>query len=110
MAPARTAQRAESAADVVVNLAELKAELARSGRLSLAVKVIPKASRTEIAGVLEDGSLKVKVAAVPEKGKANAAICEFLAREFAVAKQDVEVVRGATSSTKLIRITSRRAT
>jgi uncharacterized protein len=94
----------------VVDLAALKAELARSGRLSLTVKAIPKASRTEIAGILEDGSLKVKVAAVPEKGKANAAICEFLAREFAVAKQDVVVVRGATSSTKLIRITSRRTT
>jgi uncharacterized protein len=82
----------------------LKADLARSGQISVMVKVITKASRTEVAGVLDDGSLKLKVAAVPEKGKANAVICEFLAREFGVGKGSVEIVRGASTSIKLIRI------
>ena len=88
----------------MVDLIGLKAELARSGQISVMVKVITKASRTEVVGVLDDGSLKLKVAAVPEKGKANAAICEFLAREFGVGKGSVEIVRGASTSIKLIRI------
>jgi uncharacterized protein len=88
----------------VVDLSSLKAQLARTGRLSLTVKVIPKASRNEISGLLADGSMKLKVAAVPEKGKANAVICEFLAREFGVSKGSVEIVRGASTSVKMVRI------
>ena len=107
MADARIAERGKHSVDLVVDLASLKAELQRAGSVSLTVKVITKASRNEIAGFLADGSLKLKVAAVPEKGKANVVICEFLAREFAVGKQSVEIVRGSTSSIKLIRITAR---
>ena len=47
--------------------------------MDLRVKVIPKSSRTELAGILDDGTWKIKVAAVPEKGKANRAVCEFIA-------------------------------
>ena len=90
-----------------MTLENLKAELEQKGSVSLTVKVITKASRNEIAGFLADGSLKLKVAAVPEKGKANVQIREFLAREFSVGKQSVEIVRGTTSSIKLIRITAR---
>lgn len=104
MASARVAQRRKPAPHVVVDLEPLRSELERAGRLSLTVKVIPKASRTEIASILADGSIKLKVAAVPEKGKANTAICEFLAHEFGVAKSSVSIVRGAAASTKLIRI------
>ena len=75
-------------------------QLNRDRRLTITVKAIPKASKNEIVGMLEDGSLKVKITAPPEKGKANDAICEFLAREFGVAKRNVRIVRGATSHTK----------
>ena len=37
----------------------------------LQVKVIPRAQRSEVVGPMADGTLKVKVAAVPEDGKAN---------------------------------------
>ncbi|HUS07158.1 MAG TPA: DUF167 domain-containing protein [Bryobacteraceae bacterium] len=67
-----------------MNLEELKDRLRREKQLSLTVKVIPKSSRTEVAGALEDGTLKLKITAAPEKGKANAEIRSFLAREFQV--------------------------
>jgi uncharacterized protein (TIGR00251 family) len=80
-------------------------QLLRSqGRLDLKLKVIPKSSRNEIVCVSDDGTVKLKVTAVPEKGKANAAVCEFLADLFGVAKRNVEIVRGETSSTKLVTI------
>lgn len=70
------------------------------------VKVIPRSSRSEVTGEMADGALKVKLAAVPEKGKANQELCEVLARHFQVPLRDVELVSGATSSRKRIRIRS----
>jgi len=72
--------------------------------MDLRVKVIPKSSRTELAAVLPDGTWKVKVAAVPEKGKANRALCEFIAEKLGVAKSRVRVVSGQTSRDKRIHI------
>ncbi|MBC8378073.1 MAG: DUF167 domain-containing protein, partial [Planctomycetes bacterium] len=47
--------------------------------IQLTVKVVPGSSRTEIAGTL-DGMLKIRVAAPPEKGKANKALLAFIAK------------------------------
>lgn len=79
-------------------------KLRAEGELTLTVKAIPKSSKNEVAALMEDGSLKVKVTAPPERGKANAAICEVLAACFGVPKRNVEVVRGETSHTKQVRI------
>jgi uncharacterized protein (TIGR00251 family) len=68
------------------------------------VKVIPKSSKTELAGYLPDGTWKVKVAAVPEKGKANRALCEFLAQHLGVAKSKVRIIAGETSQLKRVRV------
>jgi uncharacterized protein len=53
---------------------------------------------------MEDGTLKVRVTAQPERGKANEQMREVLAEHFSVPKNCVEVVRGATSRRKRIRI------
>jgi uncharacterized protein (TIGR00251 family) len=75
--------------------------------LYLAVKVIPKAQKTEFVEVLEDGEgeqvWKIKVAAVPEKGKANAELCAYLAKLFQVSKKSVVVTQGETSQRKIIK-------
>ena len=68
--------------------------------LRLSVKVVPKSSRNEIVEQQADGTLRIKVAAAPEKGKANAELCDFLAKEFGVGRSRVEVVAGHTSSRK----------
>lgn len=68
------------------------------------VKVIPKSSKTELAGYLPDGTWKVRVAAAPEKGKANRELCEFLAKTLGVAKSKVHIVAGETSPLKRIRV------
>ena len=72
--------------------------------MDIRVKVIPKSSRTELAGILPDGTWKVKVAAAPEKGRANQALCEFLAEHFRVAKSKVRIVSGETSHLKRIHV------
>ena len=68
------------------------------------VKAIPKASRDEVAGPQPDGSYRVKVTAAPDKGKANAAICEALAEHFRVPLRSVRLVRGETSRNKVFEV------
>jgi len=74
--------------------------------MDIRVKVIPKSSRTELTGYLPDGTWKVTVAAAPEKGKANRALCEFIAEKLGVAKSKVTIVAGATSHIKRIHVDS----
>jgi uncharacterized protein (TIGR00251 family) len=81
---------------------DLRLQLRKNGRLQLTVKVIPKSSRNEIVGFLDDGTLKLKITAAPEKGKANAEVCDFLAEQFGVSKRQVSIVRGETSPLKHI--------
>ncbi|MDD4902528.1 MAG: DUF167 domain-containing protein [Patescibacteria group bacterium] len=79
--------------------------LTEKQELYLRVKAIPGAARTEIKTVMADGTIKIAVAAPPEKGKANRALVEFLAEEFGVRKNGVAIISGATNRIKLIKIT-----
>jgi uncharacterized protein (TIGR00251 family) len=68
------------------------------------VKVIPRSSKTEMAGEMADGTLKVKIAAPPEKGKANEALCTFLAAHYGVPRSAVTIVSGHSAALKLVRV------
>jgi uncharacterized protein (TIGR00251 family) len=72
--------------------------------VDIAVKVVPRASKSEVVGAMADGSLKVKVAAVPEKGQANEELCAVLARYYNVPVRAVEVIAGVASTRKRVRI------
>ena len=72
--------------------------------MEIRVKVIPRSSKNEIAGTLPDGTLRVRIAAVPEKGKANAELCAFLAKHYGVPRSKVVIVSGESSPRKRIRI------
>ena len=68
------------------------------------VKVVPRSSKTAIAGVL-GGKLKIKLAAAPEKGKANESLVGFLADTIGVKKNAIKITSGLTSPVKSIEIT-----
>ncbi len=69
----------------------------------LALHVQPGAKRTEVAGTHGD-ALKVRLAAPPVDGKANAELLRFLAEAFGVPLRHVTLVRGETSRQKVVRI------
>jgi uncharacterized protein (TIGR00251 family) len=71
--------------------------------VKLPLKVVPGSSRTQIAGWLGD-ALRVKVAAPPERGKANAAVEELLAEVLGLPRGAVKIVSGATSARKVVEI------
>ena len=73
------------------------------GGVTFAVRVVPRASRNEIVGVHGD-ALKVRLTAPPVEGRANEALIAFLAKRLGVRKSQVEIVAGATSRRKMIRV------
>jgi uncharacterized protein (TIGR00251 family) len=73
------------------------------GGVVFTVKVVPGSSRTCIAGNL-GGMLKIKLASVPEKGKANKCLVDFLAETLGVRKNDVRIISGLTNPVKRVQI------
>jgi uncharacterized protein (TIGR00251 family) len=69
----------------------------------LSVRVVPKASRSEIVG-LEGDTLRVRVAAPPERGKANKELIKLLAGTFGVRNNQVEIVSGQKARRKRVRV------
>lgn len=70
--------------------------------IQLQAKVIPCASRNEIAD--RDGGVVIRVTASPTDGRANEAVIELVAEYFSVAKSRVIIVRGLRSRNKYIEI------
>jgi uncharacterized protein (TIGR00251 family) len=71
--------------------------------IRLTIKVIPNARENAIE-VVQDGLLKVKIRAAPDKGKANEALICFLAEFFHLAKSRIRIVSGLTSRLKKVEI------
>ena len=65
------------------------------------VKVSPGASKTKITGPYGD-SLKIAVNAPPEKGKANKELLSLLAKSFGIAKKNIRITSGETSTLKQV--------
>ena len=73
---------------------------------SLTLHVQPGARKTEIAG--EHGeALKIRLAAPPVEGKANAALLAWLAACFSVAKRDVALMSGEKNRHKIVAVAAR---
>jgi hypothetical protein len=68
---------------------------------TVAVRVVPRARRTELVGRRGE-ALKVKLAAPPVDGAANAELVKFVARLVGVHKRDVSILAGATSRDKVV--------
>ncbi len=68
------------------------------------VKITPKQAKNEFFAVLEDGTLKVRIKAVPEKWKANKEVISYFSDELNINKKNIEIISGTTDSVKIIRI------
>jgi uncharacterized protein len=71
--------------------------------LTFAVRIVPRASRTEIAGEY-NGALRIRIAAPPVEGAANRELIRLLAKLFKLPQNAVEIVSGAASKSKLVHI------
>ena len=69
--------------------------------IQLDIKAVPGASKTEFAGI-KDGRLRIRLAAAPENGKANAELLAFLAKTLGCLRRDLQILRGEKSRLKII--------
>ena len=68
------------------------------------MRVKPRAKEERIEGLSPDGTLVVRVAAPPERGKANERLVRILAEAFGVARSEVRVVAGHKSRDKVVEV------
>jgi len=78
----------------------------------LRIKVIPRSNKTEIAEIMKDQAgektIKIRIKAVPEKGKANKELIKFISKELKISKDDIKIISGKTDKLKLIKINANR--
>jgi uncharacterized protein len=72
--------------------------------VTICVRVTPRAERSRVAGVREDGTVLVRVTAAPTDGQANKAVLATLADALQVSKSQLTLVGGETSRDKRIQI------
>jgi hypothetical protein len=77
--------------------------MVESAETVIKVKVLPRSSRTEIAGK-QDDVYRVKITDSPVEGKANKALIGLLAEKLGIPKGEIEIVSGKTARLKTIRI------
>ena len=71
---------------------------------ALAVRITPRASSNEIAELLDDGTIRVRLAAPPTDNEANEALLVYLAEILGVPKSKLEIVAGSDGRDKLISV------
>ena len=77
----------------------------KPGQLIINLKITTKTSKTQF--ILPENQApwaRLKISAVPEKGKANKAIVNFLGKSLKIAKSDIHILKGETSPLKTISI------
>lgn len=75
--------------------------MTNSARINVYVQ--PRASKTVAAG-MHDGCIKIRLAAPPVDGAANAALIEFVAAQLGIAKSRVRITAGLTSRRKTVEV------
>ncbi len=71
----------------------------------LNVRVVPRASKNGIQGILGD-ALKVRIQAPPVEGKANAYLIKFLSKHWKIPRRNIEILSGETGRNKRLRISN----
>jgi len=79
-------------------------DLANNREVYLKIKVLPGHAETGFSGTMADGTLKIGVAAAPEKGEANQELIKFLATALGVRRYQVEIMSGSSGRRKLIKV------
>lgn len=88
----------------IIMLKKYQQILTDKGEVYIRIKVRPGASKTGFKAIMDDETIKIDVAAVPENGRANEELIGFLAQELGVDKNNVKILSGAADHLKLVKI------
>jgi hypothetical protein len=70
----------------------------------LRIKVTPRQPKTEFYWLMDDGTIKIRLKAIPEKWKANTELISFLSKELHTSKDKIDIISWASDSIKLVRV------
>jgi len=70
----------------------------------LRIKVIPKSAKNEVVDIMNDETIKIRIKAAPEKGRANEELIKFLSEELGVLEKNVLIISGVHEPLKLIKV------
>lgn len=73
-------------------------------KASLNVRIVPGSKRDQVSGFMDDGSLKIKIAAKPVEGKANKHLISYLSEILGIRKSDIFIEKGQFSRLKKIEV------
>jgi uncharacterized protein (TIGR00251 family) len=76
---------------------------AKSGA-AFTVRVVTRSAKTEIAGIQEDGTIKIRLTASPSDGSSNQQLIDFLAERLGVPTSAIDIVAGKDSRDKMISV------
>jgi hypothetical protein len=76
---------------------------------AITVKVVPKANRTEVVGIEDDGTIKIRLLSPPVEGELNEELVSFLADFLGISRSSVEIVAGHEGRKKLISLLNIRS-
>jgi len=71
---------------------------------ALTVRVTPRARKNEVGGILEDGTVRIRIQEPPVDGKANRALVVFLSKVLGVRKNQIEIVAGQKGLDKIVSV------
>lgn len=80
-----------------------KAVGAPSPVATISVRVVPRSSKSAVAGI-DGGVVRIRLTAPPVDGKANEALVEFLSDALDRPKRSIGIVSGETGRTKIVRV------
>lgn len=83
---------------------QIKLQLQAKSPIYIRVKVISKSPKNEIVDIMDDGTFKIRISAIPIKGKANIELLKFLKK--GVGASEIAIVSGGRDKVKLIRISN----
>ena len=72
--------------------------------ITITIRVVPRASRTQIGEILE-GAIKIRLQAPPVEGKANKALIKFLAKQLKLPQRNITISAGDKSRNKVVTAT-----
>jgi uncharacterized protein (TIGR00251 family) len=71
---------------------------------ALAVRITPRCTKNELTGILDDGTVKVRLVAPNVEEQANLALVKYLAEILQVSALNIEIVAGIKGKDKLVTI------
>jgi len=71
---------------------------------ALTIRITPRMAKNEIYGILDDGTVKIRLTAPPVEGKANKELIKFLSQILDVPVSSIEIIAGQTGHDKIVSV------